>query len=294
MKTDKSLTIVVPVYNEEENLPLFLENLIGFIDEQRNINIRAILVNDGSKDNTFNILEQYRHENIQIINHKVNKGYGGALKTGIAASQTEYTITIDADGQHRFEDVLMLYKKAIEEDTDMIVGSRVNKRNQSKLRLLGKSIIRKVAKMLMPMHIYDINSGMKIYNTSLAQQYLKLCPDTMAFSDIITLIFIHNRHYVQETPIRIEQRKGGESTIGINTAFQTLMEIINIVVMFNPLKVFLPISVFLFILGALIGGYFISLGRGLSVAASFLLITSLITFLLGLVAEQLSQIRKNL
>jgi hypothetical protein len=99
---------------------------------------------------------------------------------------------------------------------------------------------------------------------------------------------------VQETPIRIEQRKGGESTIGINTAFQTLMEIINIVVMFNPLKVFLPISVFLFILGALIGGYFISLGRGLSVAASFLLITSLITFLLGLVAEQLSQIRKNL
>jgi hypothetical protein len=170
----------------------------------------------------------------------------------------------------------------------------VNKKNQSKIRLLGKSIIRKVAKMLMPMHIYDINSGMKIYNTALAQQYIKLCPETMAFSDIITLIFIHNRHYVIETPIKIEQRKGGESTIGLKTAFQTLMEIINIVVMFNPLKVFLPISIFLFISGALIGGYFISLGRGLSVAASFLLITSLITFLLGLVAEQLSQIRKNL
>jgi len=294
MKTHNNLTIVVPVYNEEENLPRFFDNLIRFIDGQKSIDVKAILVNDGSTDGTKNIFKRYNHENIQIITHKVNRGYGGALKTGIAASETEYTITIDADGQHSFEDVLNLYNKAIQENADMIVGSRANKKNQSKLRLFGKSIIRRVAKLLMPLHIYDINSGMKIYDTSLAQQYLKLCPETMAFSDIITLIFINNRHYVLEEPITIEQRQGGESTIGVNTAFQTLMEILNIVIMFNPLKIFIPISIFLFVLGAGIGGYFIYLGRGLSVAASFLLITSLVTFLLGLVAEQLSQIRKNL
>lgn len=288
-----NLTIVIPAYNEEEVLPTFLKNLIDYLDKAGNKNVSCIIVNDGSKDETKAILDNAKHEKIEVVHHKLNRGYGGALKSGIEASNADYTITIDADGQHRFEDVDKLHDLIKKKKADMIVGSRRETSKQSKIRLLGKWIIRRIAKILMPLPIYDINSGMKIYETELAQKYLKLMPDGMAFSDIMTLVFIHNRHMVLEEEITIEERQGGKSTIGVKTALHTLMEIINIVVMFNPLRIFLPIALMLLIFGIGWGSFFIIKGQGLSVAAAFALIASLFIFLLGLIAEQLAQVRKN-
>lgn len=290
----KDLTIVVPAYNEQETLPSFLEGLSRFLEKEALQNVEAIVVNDGSKDNTKKILENFTNSKIKVLHHKVNRGYGGAIKTGIKNSNSKYVITIDADGQHKFEDVLNLFKLIKKEDADMIVGSRKLNNKQSLFRAFGKTIIRNFAKLLMPLNIYDINSGMKIYNTELAKKYIKLCPDSMAYSDIILLIFVYNRNLVLEEDIKIEPRQGGKSTINIKTAFQTIIEIIHIMIMFNPLRIFLPISIFLFLIGTLLGGYFIYLGRGLSVASSFLLISALLCFLLGLLAEQLAQIRKNM
>ena len=292
-KKHMNLTIVIPAYNEEEVLPTFLQKLKAYLNKAGNENVSAIIVNDGSKDKTKAILDSEKHVKIRVIHHKLNRGYGGALKSGILASNAEYTITIDADGQHRFEDVDRLYNLIKQKKADMIVGSRRETSKQSKFRLLGKWIIRRTAKILMPLPIYDINSGMKIYDTELAQKYLKLMPDGMAFSDIMTLVFIHNRHLVIEEEIKIEHRQGGKSTIGVKTALHTLMEIVNIVVMFNPLRIFLPLSLMLLLFGVGWGSFFIIKGHGLSVAAAFALIASLFIFLLGLIAEQLAQVRKN-
>ncbi len=88
-------------------------------------------------------------------------------------------------------------------------------------RIAGKWIIRNISGLLVNSGVYDINSGMKLYKTELAQKYINLCPDTMAFSDIITLIFSANKHLVVEQPVRIKKRIGGKSTVGLNTAFDT-------------------------------------------------------------------------
>lgn len=291
MPEKRKLSVIIPSYNEAENLKLILPQLISFCKRHQ---WEIILVNDGSQDNSKEILEGFSHEdNFTAIHHKLNKGYGGAIKSGIRACQTEYLITIDADGQHRLEDIENLYHCITSKDADMIVGSRRGIKSASFSRGIGKSIIRMLAKILMNVPIHDINSGMKIYRTDLAMKYLNLTPNTMSFSDIITLCFINNRHLVLEEPIQINARLQGESTIGMETAFQTVMEIINIVVLFNPMKIFLPISL-LTLLSTL--GWGIPLiveERGVSVGTLLGFISAILFFFLGLIAEQLSLIRRN-
>ena len=287
------LTMIIPAYNEEKSLKVFFPEVVNHCKDQ---NYKLIIVNDGSTDNTLSFLEKKLIEfpdAFKIINHKVNRGYGGAIKSGIWASLTDYVITLDADGQHYLQDVDNLLNKIIDTNSDLVVGSRKGLLSSSKFRGIGKNIIRFVAKLLMKLPIYDINSGMKIYDTKLVKSYLHLTPNTMAFSDVITLTFIHNKHLVIEEPIKIKKRIEGKSTIGVRTAFETVLEIINIIVLFNPMRVFLPMSIFFFIFGISWGSIFFFQGKGLSIGASTLLLISLIIFLLGLIAEQLSAIRKN-
>lgn len=291
MNEKPALTIIIPAYNEAANLVVILPSLLDFCRQQQ---CKLIIVNDGSSDNTKEILDSHNGTTFfSAIHHKLNKGYGAAIKSGIRASETEFVITMDADGQHRTEDVAKLFSFLKAKDADMVVGSRRGTKSATVSRGLAKSIIRLLAKILMPVPIYDINSGMKIYNTTLAQKYIHLAPDTMAFSDIITLVFINNRHLVLEEPITVSERLKGKSTIGVQTLFQTVMEIINILVLFNPMKIFLPISIITFVITLFWGIPLILAGRGVSTGTLLGIVSTLIFFFLGLITEQLSQIRRN-
>ena len=291
MQPEFKLTVIIPAFNEAANLEVFLPQLINHCREN---NWQIILVNDGSRDQTREYLKIHEQEPVlTILHHKLNKGYGAALKSGIRACSTEYLITFDADGQHALDDIDKLFQMIVGQDADLIVGSRKGVKTSSYYRGIGKVFIRYLAKILMTVPVYDLNSGMKIYRTELAQKYLILLPDTMAFSDIITLVFINNRHLVLENPITIKPRLQGKSAIGIETAFQTIMEIIHIVILFNPMKIFLPLSLLCLILSGIWGVPLIYMGRGISIGCLLGIVTGILIFFLGLIAEQLSAIRKN-
>lgn len=284
-------TVVIPAYNEEQALQRVLPDVITFCE---GLDWPLVIVDDGSTDKTAVVINSYSSKLLSLVTHKVNRGYGGALKTGIAAATTDYVVTVDADGQHRLQDLLALLDKLHQTDADMVVGSRqdaVHKGPWS--RRIGKSLIRMVARMLMPLPIYDLNSGLKLYRTELAKKFIKLCPDSMAFSDIITLVFISERCRVVEQSIEIGPRLAGTSTIGLQTAMETLMEIINIVVLFNPMRIFMPLSLVLGIFGFIWGIPFVLRGEGVQTGALLGIISGLLLFLLGLLAEQLSLLRKN-
>jgi hypothetical protein len=132
-----------------------------------------------------------------------------------------------------------------------------------------------------------------MYRTDLAQKYIYLCPDTMAFSDIITLIFINQKNLVKEIPISIQARQRGKSTINLFTAINTVDEILNITILFNPSRIFYPIAILCLSFGILWGIPFLLLGRGVSVGAMLGIVTGLLFFAIGLIAQQLSAIRKD-
>ena len=286
------LSVVVPIYNEAVCLPNLLAELIPYCHAH---NWKLILVNDGSSDNTAAILKQFEGSpGVKILFHKLNRGYGGALKTGLLEVDTPYALTMDADGQHELSDMDTLLKVALEKDADMVVGKRSQDDHSGLYRNIGKWFIRKFAALLMPIHISDLNSGFKFYRTGLVQRYLSICPDSMAFSDVITLIFIKKRHLVLEYPITIKQRATGKSTINTFTAIQTVMEIINIAMLFNPLRIFLPLSIFCIGFGLVWGIPIMLRARGVSVGAMLAIVTGLLCFFFGLIAEQLSAMRMSL
>jgi len=283
------LTIVVPVYNEAENLPVFVPAAIEFC---RALDWEIIFVNDGSRDQTKDILDGFGSKShVHILHHKVNRGYGGALKTGISHVETPYLVTIDGDGQHHLEDVEKIFQFAIQQDADMVVGKRDGEGKSKPYRAIGKFLIRTFTKILMPLPITDLNSGFKFYRTELAKRYITVCPDSMAFSDVITLVFLSERNLVLEHPIHVFPRQVGQSTITTFTAFVTVMEVLNITLMFNPLRVFLPISILCILAGIGWGIPIVLLGRGVSVGAMLAIVTGMLFFVLGLLASQLSAIR---
>jgi glycosyltransferase involved in cell wall biosynthesis len=290
-KQQIGLSVIIPAFNEAENLMVILPPLLSHCREN---NWVVILVNDGSRDKTKEVLLHFKDDpELKVYHHKLNKGYGAAIKTGIRHCKTEYLITYDADGQHYLEDIGKLVACLVKRDADMVVGSRKGLKSASISRGLGKSIIRLIANIMMTVPVHDLNSGMKIYRTDLAKKYLYLTTDTMSFSDVITLIFINNRHLVVEEPINIRERTSGRSTIGFQTAFQTIMEIINIVILFNPMKIFLPLASITFILTMTWGVPLAWQGRGVSSGTLLGIVATLLFFLLGLIAEQLSLIRRN-
>lgn len=283
------LTIVVPVYNEADNLPDFAPTAVEFCRARE---WEIIFVNDGSRDQTKDILSGFvSQDHVRILHHKVNRGYGGALKTGITHVETPYLVTMDGDGQHNLEDVEKIFQFAIQHDADMVVGKREGGGKSNPYRAVGKFLIRTFTKTLMPLPITDLNSGFKFYRADLAKRYITVCPDSMAFSDVITLVFLSERNLVLEHPIRIYPRRVGQSTITTFTAFETVMQVLNITLMFNPLRVFLPISFFCILAGAGWGIPIVLLGRGVSVGAMLAIVTGLLFFVLGLLASQLSAIR---
>jgi len=291
MPNTRSLTIVIPAYNEAASLPAVLDELKRYRETRPQVSV--VVVDDGSSDGTGELLEKWVPcEGFVVERHKVNRGYGGALKTGLARVTTELAVTIDADGQHQLDDVDRMIVSFEQHDADLVVGARQS-RTGSFYRRIGKWAIRAVTRALVPAGVTDLNSGCKLYRTSLVRRYLPLCPDSMAFSDIITLVFVSQRHRVVECPITTRPREHGKGTISTATAFETLLEILNIIMLFSPLRIFLPLSIFCVVAGLVWGIPIVLLGRGVSVGSMLAIVMGLVFFFLGLVAEQLALIRKE-
>ncbi len=286
----KELTLVIPVFNEARSLERLLPEVEAFCRRQ---GCRAIWVNDGSTDGSAALLDRHaRPPVMEVVHLKLNRGYGGAIKAGIRRVRTPLLVTLDGDGQHDLGDVLRLYERKVAADADMVVGRRSGLGDHW-YRRLGKRLLRGVARLLMPVTVEDLNSGMKLYDTALAKKYIRLCPDSMAFSDVITLVFLNQRRRVEEVDIQVRPRTTGVSTINTMTAIDTLAEIINIVVLFNPSRIFLPLALLFVAAGFAWGLPMLWRGAGVSAGVVLLWVSGLLFFLLGLLAQQLSLIRRD-
>ncbi len=283
------LSVIIPCYNEADALPSAMPEIIRYCHKN---NWKLIVVDDGSSDDSYACLQKFIAEDVTILHHKRNRGYGAAIKTGIRMATTPYVVTIDADGQHDPADLETLLKTAQEKDADMVVGKRpVNA--SSTYRTLGKWIIRAITKMLVELPVEDQNSGLKLYCRETALKLLPLTPDGMAYSDIILLLFADERHLILEEPIHIRSRQGGKSTISTKTAIDTLAEIFNLVIMFHPMKIFFPLSLLLFTTGIIWSLRSLILGAVLSIGGCFLLLAGMNVLLIGLISEQFRRLYRR-
>lgn len=287
MQENSTLTLIIPCYQEAENIPEVFPLIIQHCIRH---NYMLIAVDDGSVDGTFTELSRLMNNRMKIIRHSVNRGYGAAIKSGIRACTTEYCITIDADGQHHLSDIDLLLNAINDDNSDLVVGNR-NGLGSSRFRNLGKAVIIGFTRFFFKLPVRDLNSGMKLYKTRIVQSLIHWAPSGMAFSDVITLVHLQLRYKITERDIKINPRARGESTISWRTAVQTISEIAFLVVNVFPFKFFSLLS-FLFLVFALLWGIpFVLSGAGITVGSSLLILSSLVIFLQGILIELMVRIR---
>lgn len=290
MSTNKqSLSIIIPIYNEEKAINQTIEELK---DEIKNLDLdyEIITVNDNSNDKTKEILEKI--EGIKIINHPYNKGYGASLKTGIKEAKFENLLFFDADGQHPPKEIKELLKYI--DNFDMITGARIKKGYKGPgIRKPGKKILHWVANYLTGVKIPDLNCGFRIVKKELISKFMHLMPSGFSFSTTSTLAFLKEGLNVKFVPVEINKRTG-KSTVKPRDAFKTLLLIIRIILLFSPLRIFLPISIVLFFGATITGIYDVFVRINLTDTTLLLFISSLLIFFFGLLADQLAAIRREI
>ena len=229
----------------------------------------------------------------RVIRHRNNKGYGASLKAGIRAAENEIVVTFDADGQFDPADIPILV--AALSDTDMVVGVRPKGADTPTIRKPGKWLLLKTANYLAQTQIPDLNCGFRALRTETARKFLNLLPNGFSFTTTLTLAMFKDGYNVEYIPIKMRPRTSGSSRVRPADAFNTLLLIIRIIALFDPLKVFLPVSGFLFIVALL---YWIldsvKLGRvNIPSGAVVLLVSAVLVFLFGILADQLSALRRG-
>jgi len=278
------ITIIIPAYNEEEGIADVITRLKK-LPEKYGI----LVVDDGSTDDTYKIA---RAAGVKVIRHPYNKGYGAALKTGIRNVKADVVLLMDADGQHHPGDIKKLTQHIGE--YDMVVGARTKKSKVSLLRRPGKRILSITANYLAGMKIPDLNSGFRALKKNVAMEYLHILPNTFSFSTTITLALINAGFSVKYVPIEAPKRIGTSKIKPFRDGFNFIMLIIRTVVLFNPLKVFLPISAILFGVGFFYLGYELALHLNVPDSAVFLIVSSILIFFFGILADQISSMRREI
>jgi len=203
-------------------------------------------VDDGSTDRTADIA---RAKGVKVIQHPINRGTGAARRTGILQARGEIIVMTDGDGTYPNQDIphLLEYLPAF----DQVVGARTGEQGSLPfLRAPAKWFIRNLACYLTGMNIPDLNSGLRAFKREVMLKFLYLIPDGFSCVSAMTLAFLCNGYTIKYVPIDYYKRIGRSKFHPINDTYNYLLTVIRMVMYFNPLKVFLPSSLVLFLLGA--------------------------------------------
>lgn len=274
-------SIVIPAKNEAENIGRLLAAL-----KNRFPSTEIIVVNDGSTDDTPAVCAAH---GVQIINHPYGMGNGAAIKTGARAATREVLVFMDADGQHRPEDIPSLLEK-LAEGYDMVVGARSFRTQAGLHRALGNIGYNRLASWMTGHRIEDLTSGFRAVRAAKFKRFLYLLPNGFSYPTTITMAFFRSAYPVTYVPIEAARREGRSNIRLLKDGVRFLVIIMRIGTLFSPMRLFLPVSAVFFLVG--LGYYtytYLSWGR-LTIMSALLFIASMLTFLIGIVSEQVSSL----
>ncbi len=276
------MSVVIPTHNRLEVLAEVIQALEL---QDRPPAFEVVVVDDGSTDGTADVAVQH---GAIVIQHPRNLGYGAALKSGIRRADTAFVATMDADGQHSIAALQSLWSGRSE--ADMVVGARSGLYSNL-WRMPGKWCLGVMARYLTRQPIPDLNSGLRVYKRDVLLRYMHLCPVGFSFTTTITLAMLSRGWRVTYVPIVVNRRPLGRSTVTAVTGFETILLVLRIVSLFHPLRVFVPGAMVAAGFGVLWGVPFALAGRGVSVGAMLAIVVGIVLFALGLICDQISQLR---
>jgi glycosyltransferase involved in cell wall biosynthesis len=282
----KGVSVVIPAFNEEGGVALVVETLLEVL-KTSGLPHEVLIVDDGSTDSTAAAAER---AGARVLRHRVNRGYGAAIKSGMSAAAYDLICITDADGTYPSEAIPSLVQ-AISDGADMAVASRTGANVSIPLiRRPAKWVIRKMAEAVAGMAIPDINSGLRVFHRDHARAFLGILPDGFSFTTTITLSLLSNGYEVEYQPIDYGKRVGRSKIRPIRDTLNFVMLILRIALYFAPLKFFLPLSALLF--GVALAWALVSklvLGTLADVSSVVLVVAAIQVAVVGLLAEMINR-----
>ncbi len=280
-----SISVVIPAYNEEKGIGNVLAELENVLSKT-GLAHEIIVVDDGSEDATAKIVQGC--EFVKLVQHPANKGYGSSLKTGIRNATGKWILITDADGTYPTKEIPGLLEFIGQ--YDMVVGARTGKDvNIPLYRKPAKKLLAWLANYLAETKIPDINSGMRIFRKEDALKFFSVLPKGFSFTTTITLAYLSNDYTIKYVPIDYYKRHGTSKISPLRDFLNFAVLMIRTVAYFNPLKVFLPVSLFMFAGGMISLLYTVIVYRNVTELPVMLLLASLQIGFMGLVADLITK-----
>ena len=272
-------SIIIPAKNEQQGLQRLLPEIRAVFPD-----ITIIVVDDGSHDATQSIALECK---ASVIRHPYSMGNGAAIKTGARACKTENMVFMDADGQHDPQSIRRLMAR-LNNGYDMVVGARTADSQASILRATGNRLYNCLASKVTGHKILDLTSGFRAVKRDVFNKFLYLLPNGFSYPTTITMAFFRSGYAVAYESIQSEKRIGKSHIRPARDGARFFIIIIKIASLYSPLKVFTPAAVVIASLGLINYAYtYISAARFTNRSA-LLLIVSIIIFMFGLLAEQIT------
>lgn len=277
------LEIVIPAYNEEENIAL----VIGGIREVLGSDCRITVVDDASVDHTQEVA---RANGAIVLRHPYRIGNGASVKTGLRNAKASVVVLMDGDAQHLPEDIPQLLAEI--EEFDMVVGARDF--SGFSLRNFGNKFYNLFSSYITQVKIQDLTSGFRVVKRDTFCKFLYLFPNGFSYPTTSTLALLKTGRTIKYVPISNTLRKKGKSKINLaSDGVRFCLIIARIATFFSPLRFFFPVSIFFFVSGLLHYLYsYLAFHRFTNMSA-LLFTTSVIIFMLGLISEQIAQLRMD-
>jgi len=275
------VTVLLPAYSEEQSIGNTIREI-----KKLHPDFEILVVDDGSNDQTR---EEAVKAGANVWKHPYNIGNGAAIKTGLRYASGEWVLMMDADGQHKPEDIANLLK--YKDDYDMIVGARSKGSDTTWYRDLANFIYNSLASYVTKFKVEDLTSGFRLVKSERVSKYIYLLPNTFSYPSTLTLAYLRSGLSIKYLPIRTLARKGKSKIKLFQDGIRFFLIITKIATLFSPFRIFLPVS-FLFFITGLVYYLFTYITQHRFTNMSMLLLSSsVIIFMMGLVSEQISQMR---
>ncbi len=280
------LSIIIPAYNEEKVIGQVVNQIQAVINEL-GFKYEILVVDDGSGDRTANLA---REAGARVIQHPENIGNGAAIKTGIRKAKGNVIVMLDSDGQHPPEDIPRLLEKL--GPYDMVVGARTKTSDTDLRRDFGNKIYNALASYVCGRKIEDLTSGFRAIKADVAKKFVYLLPNKFSYPTTITLAVLRSGLSLTYVPIEGKRRIGKSKIKLVRDGMRFLMIILRVSTYYSPLKIFIPVSILMFLTGFGYGLYkVIFLNTRYGPTSAMLMTISVVIFMVGLVSEQVSQLR---
>lgn len=282
------ISVIIPARNEAQGIGAVIGKVREVLDACGR-RYEIIVVDDGSDDATA----KYAHKaGATVLCHPYNIGNGAAIKTGIRHAKGDSIVMLDADGQHPPEDIPTLLRML--EKYHMVVGARSSDSETSFHRNLANRIYNRFASYVCGRTIHDLTSGFRAIRAGAAKEFVSLLPNTFSYPTTITLATVRSGYSLAYVPIKSPKRTSGtKSKIRLlSDGLRFFLIIFKITTLFSPLKIFLPASIFTFLTGVSYGLYKVfMLDSRYGPTSQMLIVFAALIFLIGLVSEQIAQLR---